>query len=58
MHAGDFRFPWKPALDLEGQTTFTYAPDQGNRIVKYDEEWGITAAEALKQLIRPAKAAP
>lgn len=55
--AGNFRFPWKPSLDLEGQTTFSYDPEQGNRIVCYSEEWGMAAADALKQLIRPGKPA-
>jgi hypothetical protein len=50
---GTFKFPWRPQLDLEGETTFTYSVELGNRVYLYDERWGMTAGEALSQLLRP-----
>ena len=53
---GQFKLPWRPVLDLTGQTTFSYDPDSGNRVIRYDEEWGISAADALLQLLRAGPA--
>ena len=49
---GDIAVPWKPRLDLRGCTRYTLGGD-GGRIVRYDESWAITPAEALLQLVRP-----
>lgn len=53
---GRFRLPWRPVLDLTGETRFTYAPAAGGRVVRYDERWDISAADALLQLVRPGGA--
>jgi hypothetical protein len=52
---GTFVFPWKPQLDIQGRTEFTYSPDAGNRVVAYNESWNVPAAQALLQLVRPGR---
>ena len=45
-------------IDLEGQTTFTYKKyggDRGCLITAYQEEWGLSAGEAVMQLVTPFK---
>ena len=51
---GDIAVPWRPRLDLRGCTRYTLGGD-GGRIVRYDESWAITPAEALLQLVRPRR---
>ena len=51
--SGTFVFPWKPALDIQGRTRFSFDEAAGNRVVRYDEAWNVSAAEALMQLLRP-----
>lgn len=53
----DLALPWKPAINLCGQTVFTYDAEQGNRIVDYAESWELEAGAALMQLLRPKSAA-
>ena len=55
---GNLRVPWRPRIDLEGQTTFTfkdYGGDRGCLITAYQEEWGLSAGEAVMQLVTPFK---
>ena len=55
---GNLRVPWRPRIDLEGQTTFTfkdYGGDRGCLITAYQEEWGLSAGEAVMQLVSPFK---
>lgn len=55
---GNLRLPWRPRIDLEGQTTFTYKKyggDRGCLITAYQEEWGLSAGEAVMQLVTPFK---
>lgn len=49
---GTLRLPWRPRIDLTGQTRFRYAPERGGRVVEYREQWDLSAAEALLQLVR------
>ena len=45
-------------IDLEGQTTFTFKDHGGDRgclITAYQEEWGLSAKEAVMQLVTPFK---
>lgn len=53
---GNLRLPWRPRIDLCGQTTFTFK-DWGARrgclITAYQEEWELSAAEAVLQLVKP-----
>ena len=52
--AGTIELPWKPRIDLRGQTRFRYrAPEEGGRIYEYIETWELAAGEALAQLLRP-----
>jgi hypothetical protein len=52
---GEIKLPWKPVIDLRGQTEFTFADAKnGGRIVDYFEKWELTAVEALLQLITPS----
>lgn len=55
VDAGRFSLPWNPVLDVTGKTVFTMSPENGYRIISYDEEWSIPAAAALKQLITPSQ---
>ena len=49
---GDFALPWRPRLELDGTTRFTYGSD--GRIVSYDESWdNLSAVEALLTVLRP-----
>lgn len=50
---GTFVFPWRPRLDIQGRTRFTYDADAGGRVVRYDESWNVSAAAALGQLLKP-----
>ena len=49
---GDLKLPWRPRLDLLGQTTFTPGGTEG-RIVSYFETWDEPAGNALLQILRP-----
>lgn len=51
---GDLAVPWRPRLDLGGETRFTYDPSRSGQIVRYDEKWEISASDALWQLVTPA----
>lgn len=52
--SGGLKLPWRPRIELDGATTFTYDPARQGRIVRYDETWELSAMEALGQLFRPA----
>ena len=52
---GDLALPWRPRIDLDGRTAFSYdaeAPNSG-RIVRYRETWEIAPAIALLQILQP-----
>lgn len=55
---GDLALPWRPVIDLNGRTTFTYDPSEavGGRITEYEEAWDIEAGAALMQILRPGGA--
>jgi len=53
---GRIRLPWRPRIKLQGETRYTFSPSLRNKIVRYDESWGITAGEALKQILTPVTA--
>lgn len=46
------RLPWKPKIDVIGQTKFWYNSE--NKVYFYDEVWEIPATRALLQLVTPA----
>jgi hypothetical protein len=53
---GNLRVPWRPRIDLKGRTTFTFKDYGGRRgclITAYQEEWEVSAGEAVGQLARP-----
>ena len=53
---GNLRLPWRPRIDLEGRTTFTFrdlGEGRGCLITAYNEEWELSAGEAVSQLVRP-----
>ena len=51
--------PWKPMIDVIGQTKFWYRHvEDGYRVYFYDECWEIPAGNALLQLITPAGTIP
>ena len=49
---GTINLPWKPTLDLCGQTKFFYHKEE-KRVVRYYEQWEDTVGEAFKQLLFP-----
>jgi len=53
---GDLALPWGPRINLGGRTSYRPGPD--GRIVAYDENWDISAGEALAQIVRPAARRP
>jgi hypothetical protein len=58
---GDLRLPWRPRIDVMGQTRFwfdTTNDDGGVRIYHYDETWEIPPWRALLQLVTPAGMIP
>eukprot|EP01041_Mallomonas_annulata_P011898 gene11898-24928_t len=50
--SANLKLPWKPKIELTGQTTFTYNPGCNGRIVDYYEIWDIPALNVLIQLIQ------
>jgi len=50
--------PWNPCIDVIGRTKFWYRSNsQGElKVYKYDEEWEMSAAKALWQLVTPSSA--
>ena len=52
---GNLRLPWRPKIDIEGETRFTFARDEDAflRITSYEENWRTSASDALWQLVRP-----
>lgn len=51
---GDLKLPWRPRIDLDGRTAFSYDPSvDGGRISRYDETWEIAPGEALLQILQP-----
>lgn len=46
--------PWKPLIDILGATEYTLNEDR-NMVVKHVEEWNVSGAEALLQILRPSK---
>ena len=51
--------PWKPRIDVIGTTKFWYErSENGFRVTFYDEEWEISAAKALLQLVTPPGTVP
>ena len=47
--------PWRPRLDLNGTTAFTFEEAEGGglAIARYDEQWAVPAARAVLQLLEP-----
>ena len=58
--SGGVNLPWKPRIELTGETQFTYNEGGGEEgespglIRDYYEQWDISAADALLQLLSPA----
>ena len=55
---GDLNLPWRPRIDLTGQTTLGFMDagvERGCLIVSDREEWGISALDAVAQLVAPFK---
>ena len=50
--------PWKPKIDVIGNTKFWYRPDRNNSdslgVYYYDEQWEMPASSALLQLVTKA----
>ena len=53
--SGAVNLPWRPRIELTGNTVLSYDTDRGGRIVDYYERWDLPAATALLQLLQPAK---
>ena len=52
---GNINLPWRPIIDLRGETTYTYDDSKNGsargRIIDYSERWQIPAVIALLQLL-------
>lgn len=46
---------WKPYIDVLGDTTYTLAYPDSNRVVKHVERWNIDGVEALKMVLLPGR---
>jgi hypothetical protein len=57
---GDLRLPWRPRIDVMGQTRFWFGTDDSGivKIYHYDETWEIPPWQALLQLVTPAGTIP
>jgi Uncharacterized conserved protein (DUF2358) len=53
--SGAIKLPWKPRIELTGNTVLSYDTDRGGRIVDYYERWDLPAVKALSQLLQPSK---
>lgn len=57
--SGMVRLPWRPKIELTGNTELTYDELNNNgRIVSYFERWDLDAGKALFQLLQPARLIP
>lgn len=52
--SGAVNLPWRPRIELTGNTILSYDTNKGGRIVDYYERWDLPAATALLQLFRPS----
>jgi len=57
---GNLRVPWRPRIDLAPHSVavrnkVTNGGDRGCLITAYQEEWGLSAGEAVMQLVTPFK---
>ena len=52
--SGAVNLPWKPRIELTGNTVLSYDKDRGGRIVDYYERWDLPASTALLQLLQPS----
>jgi len=52
---GALNLPWAPRIDIEGETVYTLSSESGGRIISYSESWKCPPAEALLQIVLPAK---
>lgn len=55
MEASLKNLPWRPVLDVQGTTQYSYSPTTG-KIVDYKESWTENPQVALLKLLRPAAA--
>ena len=55
--SGAIKLPWKPRIELTGNTVLSYDTEKGGRIVDYYERWDLPATTALLQLLQPSKPA-
>ena len=52
--SGAVNLPWRPRIELTGNTILSYDTNKGGRIVDYYERWDLPAATALLQLFQPS----
>lgn len=57
------RLPWRPRIDVVGNTKFWFTDDSIDgessfQVQRYDESWEVPASQALLQLITPGSMTP
>lgn len=52
--SGGVKLPWKPRIEITGQTKYTLDSNNDNRIIDYFETWNVAAGTALLQLLQPS----
>ena len=50
---GSINLPWRPRIDIRGETTYTFDNEKSGRVVDYYEKWELPAVDALAQLLKP-----
>lgn len=53
--ATGLKLPWRPYIDVKGDTTYTLHWPDNNRIVKHVEAWDIDGVEALRLVLSPGR---
>lgn len=56
--SGGIRLPWRPRIELVGQTTFRIDPSEGGRVVDYHEIWFADPLQILLQVLKPVEGSP
>jgi hypothetical protein len=51
---GNLQLPWRPVIDVQGVTEYSFSEESGGRIERYYERWTQEPGAALLSLLRPA----
>lgn len=51
---GNLQLPWRPVIDVQGVTEYSFSEESGGLIERYYERWTQEPGAALLSLLRPA----